>query len=578
MKTIFKIIKKNIKLLVRSKGSALIVIFGPLLVIFLVGIAFDNSSAYSVKIGAFSEKYSQSSESILGHLGAKQFSVTRFDSEGDCVDAIKQGRVHTCMIFAPEFAFSDDAHNQIIFEIDYSKVNLVWMILDTLSGEIESKSSEISMDLTNVLLRKIDDTQKEIVADKALAVKLAEGTNKVKSDELQVKTELSRLDLDMNLASFPIRLVVNRTYLVGELAYYSSQHSMDLITSLRSDLTKLNTSSADKDRMIELLDQTKLKLENINKKITNQSADLKSMADDMDHNIRSLKQRIDAAGSVSKQTITKLEELQKTLASNIDNILALQSSFNKIINNLQSVQVSDAEGIVSPVKTTIRPVTSGGTHLNYIFPSLIILVVMFISLLLSSTLVVMEKSSRAYFRNFITPTRDIVFVLATYFTGMLLILLQLIVILVVALFFFKSQLLHAIPTAIPILLVVSTFFVLAGMAIGYLFNSEETSTLASISVGSVFLFLSNVILPIESMPRYVMDVAAFNPFVISENLLRKSVIFHYSISTMYRELLILLLYALAFFVLIMVVQKLMKRHFLRRYAKMLAPVRLKKSK
>lgn len=576
MRTTLKIIKKNIKLLIRSKGSALIVIFGPLLLIFLVGIAFDNSSSYRVRIGVFSEKYSQMSDSITKQLDKKQFSVTRYQTEEECVDAIKQGNVHTCMVFAPDFTMGKDTNNQITFDIDYSKVNLVYMILDTLSQEVESKSSEVSMDLTNVLLSKLDETGKEIGADKNLLAKVTEGTNKVKTELGAVQTRLKNLNLEMSMDQLPVKLIVNRTSLVAELAGYTGQHASTLITSIRSDITKLNISVTDRDEMLTILDQTKLKIDNINKKLTNKSSELNVLSQSLQNNLNDLKVKMDSAGVARQDTVAKIDELQMVMDTTINSIMALQSSFNKIENNVKNIEINKAENIVSPIKTMIRPVTSNRTHLNYIFPSLIVLVVMFISLLLSSTLVVMEKSSRAYFRNFITPTKDIVFVSATYLTSMLLILIQMVVILAVAAFFFKSQLVAALPTTILTLVVSGTLFVLVGMTIGYLFNSEETSTLAAISVGSLFLFLSNVILPIESMPQYFMSLARFNPFVISESLLRKSILFHYPIGLLGIEILLLLGYAAVFFAIIMVTQNLMKKHFIMKYAKRFAPIRLKK--
>jgi ABC-type multidrug transport system permease subunit len=576
LKTTFKIIKKNIKLLIRSKGSALIVIFGPLLVIFLVGIAFDNSSAYRVKIGAFSEKYSDMSDSIVKQLDNKQFSVTRYKTQEECIEAIKQGNVHTCMVFSPDFTFGKNSSNQIVFNIDYSKVNLVWMILDTLAGELKSTSSQVSMDLTNVLLHKLEETEKEITADKAVVVKLTDGTNKVKTEQSSLQKGLGNLNLEMDMSQLPVKILINKTHLIGELAGYTGMHSRTLIDSIKSDIGKLNISTADKDKMTTLLDQTRFKIENINNKITNQSLDLDALGKSFETNINTIKSRLDAAGAARQATVAKLDELQKLLDTNINNLMVLQSSFNKIVNNLENIQVSEAENIVSPIRTTIRPVTADKTHLNYIFPTLMVLVIMFVSLLLSSTLVVMEKSSRAFFRNFITPTKDIVFVMATYFTSMLLILIQLIIILAVAAFFFKSELIAALPTATVVLLAVGTLFVLIGMTVGYLFNSEETSTLAAISIGSIFLFLSNVILPIESMPQYVMKLASFNPFVVSENMLRKSIIFHYPLQMLFREVLLILGYAAVFFVIIMVTQKLMKRNFVTRYAKRFAPARHKK--
>ena len=49
--------------------------------------------------------------------------------------------------------------------------------------------------------------------------------------------------------------------------------------------------------------------------------------------------------------------------------------------------------------------------------------------------------------------------------------------------------------------------------------------MAAISTSSAMLFLSNLILPLESMPQYLQQVARFNPFVISEHLLRQTILF-----------------------------------------------------
>ena len=67
MSALLKIIKKNLKLLIRSKGSALIIILGPLLVIFLVGIAFDNLNTFSLNIGTYSERSEEHTSELQSH-------------------------------------------------------------------------------------------------------------------------------------------------------------------------------------------------------------------------------------------------------------------------------------------------------------------------------------------------------------------------------------------------------------------------------------------------------------------------------------------------------------------------------
>ncbi|MFH0979088.1 MAG: ABC transporter permease [Candidatus Woesearchaeota archaeon] len=576
MGTILKVIKKNIKLLIRSKGSALIVIFGPLLVIFLVGIAFDNSNAYMVKIGAYSEKFSDFSNSIVNQLNDKDFRVSIFSSKEACIEAIKQGEVHVCMFFSKDFTIGKDMNNEIAFYIDYSKINLVWMILDTLSDEVQSKSSQVSMDLTNVLLTKLEDTRKEVSSDKALVIKLIDGSGKESADVSAMQSSLQGLNLNMDLDNFPVKAVVNRTDLVKKLSADIAKTTNDYMLDLRKQLRKMNVTVADIDKVIVILDGTKSKLDNMTKRMNSNTSDLASLASTLQESISSVKSQIDAAGSVRRDILVKLSDLKNLLESDLATIMSIQSSFNKIESNIQGIQVKNAESIVSPIKTTINPVTSKKTHLNYIFPSLIVLVVMFVSLLLSSTLVVMEKSSKAYFRNFITPTRDIVFIVATYLTSLLLLFVQVVVILIVAAFFFKSQLISSLPNTILTLFIAGTFFILVGMAVGYLFNSEETSTLAAISLGSVFLFLSSVILPLESMPQYVMRIAEFNPFVVSENALRQALLFQYPLRLIGYELLLLLGYSALLFGLTLVIQKVMKKHFVTKYARRFAPVKMKK--
>ena len=91
MHALFKIIQKNFKLLIRSKSSALIIILGPLLVIFLVGIAFGNISKYSLNIGTYAESYTDITNSFVEKLKEKEFRVQKMATEEECVEQIKLG-------------------------------------------------------------------------------------------------------------------------------------------------------------------------------------------------------------------------------------------------------------------------------------------------------------------------------------------------------------------------------------------------------------------------------------------------------------------------------------------------------
>jgi len=83
-------------------------------------------------------------------------------------------------------------------------------------------------------------------------------------------------------------------------------------------------------------------------------------------------------------------------------------------------------------------------------------------------------------------------------------------------------------------------FIFLGMLIGNIFKSEETNMIASISIGFILLFFSSAILPIETLPEFIKNIANYNPFYISETLLSKVMLFHIGFSSLIGGVLILL--------------------------------------
>jgi len=544
LRPLFKIIHKNFKLLIRSKSSALIIILGPLLVIFLVGIAFDNINKYSINIGTYSSKYNELTESFISKLQEKDYKVQKFNSEEECVESIKQSKIHTCIIFPPDIKIEPNKVNEITFYIDNSKINLVWMILDTLSSKLEERSSELSTDLTKGVLDKLDFTKQEISLDKPVVIDL-------QTENTEITNNVNELNKNMpfsKISSLKNETTKFKEFIIGKLVSIN-----DIVKSIEGDIDSLpNVTTSDKSF---LKDQTKL----IKQRISELLIEVDTSKGDYSEIVNSLNE----IESSFKSTITSMtNSIESKLSQSSSKINKIKSSLDNIYNTIEGVKIKNAATIVNPITTNIKSVVSEKSYLNYMFPALIVLAIMFISILLSTTLVMMEKHSPAYFRNFITPTRNITFILGTYFTNIILVVIQLIIIVSIALIFFKSQILSTLPVIGLLLFLTTSFFTFAGMLIGSIFTSEETSTLASISLGSIFLFLSDVILPIESMPGYIQNIVHFNPFVLAENLLRRVILFQSKISVIADDIYLLLSYSVAVLILILLIHTFARKHLL----------------
>ena len=164
MKKTFVILKKNLLILLKSRLWVLVVIVSPLLAIFLTGIAFDNLNQYKINIGIYSKDYSELKNSYIAKLNTEQFRTIKSKSEAECIDNIKIGLAHTCVVF-PDKLEIGAKNKPIVIYIDYSKLNLAWIVRDTLFSKVEERSTEITKQLTGNILSKLLLTVDEVQSD-----------------------------------------------------------------------------------------------------------------------------------------------------------------------------------------------------------------------------------------------------------------------------------------------------------------------------------------------------------------------------------------------------------------------------
>jgi ABC-type multidrug transport system permease subunit len=506
MSKLLEIIKKNLKLLIRSKSSALIVLLGPLALMLLIGLAFNTSSLFDIKVGTYSSSYSELSNSIVDKLQDEQFKVVKLESEERCIEMIKSGEVHVCTIFPPDLSLK--SNDKIVFHVDKSRMNFVYIILDRISSKIATKSTELSTALTNRLLSSLNNANTKLNEKDDVVMSLSASLSESKSSLTDTINDLNSLDL-------------NRT----------------------SNFTEVN------DEIKELVEK-----DNSSSKY----ADLQDLIDSIKLDYDSL---VVSVSSFRNSNQEGLESVKTKLSGNIQTSNEIEKTIKEINDDINSIEIKDVARIVSPVITEIKPVAAESTNLNYTFPTLVVLVLLFAALLLASTTIVEEKSSKAYFRNFITPTPDIVFIFGNYISSALIVLIQLIIIFVVMFGVTNATNISDITlvNAFVILILLGSVFILLGMLIGYMFKSGETANIAAVSVGSILLFFSNTILPIETLPTSIRNIVQFNPYIIGETALRKILLFNQNLDAVINQIYLLVGYLAALLVIVYLFREFSKK-------------------
>src|SRR3989344_77762 len=334
-----EIIKKNLKLLLRSKSSALIVLLGPLLLILLISMAFNTTSLYDLKIGAYSGSYSDLSNSIIEKLNENEFNAVKIPTKDGCINSIKSNDIHVCAVFPDNLDVNSE--KGIEFYVDKSRINLVYIIINSISTKVSTKSAELSTALTSALLNSINNADSRIGMASGEIIELSTDLKGTKSGIDEIKTTLS--------------------------------------TSL-NETTNMSELSSKADEL-----------------------NLTGEAGDLVGSYRSLTNSLVSKLKNAQSSSSKLNDLSSSLEIQIQGVNEISNVLSEVKDNFNSIEIREVSKIVSPISTEIKPISSESTHFDYTFPSLLVIVLLFSGLLIASTTIIEEKSSKVFFSNTILP-------------------------------------------------------------------------------------------------------------------------------------------------------------------------------
>ncbi len=465
---LYYIVQKDLKLLIRSRASALIFLFGPLFIMFLIGFAFNTSAISGLTIGVYSDAYSELSENLVTSLSDEQYQVLKLGSQDECVNAVKFGDVQVCAVLPSNMVLDNSQNNEVQIFVDNSRINFANQVSNDIATKLMSQSEELSGSMVLDILTTLDQINQEIANQKS-------SLSSIRADNSEMAEKLDAL----NVASIEFDF-----------------------TAISEELTSLQNENTSADYG---------KLEGLLKQFEDEYKELETQL------------------TTTQNTLTEVEEKIDTGATGL---ASLSNSLNVIANDIASIKITNVDNIVSPVKNSIEPVSSNNNYLLYILPSLLVLVIMFVSLLISSSTIISEKTSRSNFRNFISPTSDKLFMSGNFISNMLIIIFQLTIIFGVVYFFFSDVAFSSYALSALVLGMLATFFIFIGMTLGSVFNTKQTVTIAAISLGIILLFFSNVILPLETLSEPLRSIAMFNPFVLGESMIKKILLFDSGFSTL----------------------------------------------
>jgi hypothetical protein len=143
----------------------------------------------------------------------------------------------------------------------------------------------------------------------------------------------------------------------------------------------------------------------------------------------------------------------------------------------------------------------------------------------------------------------------TYLTSLLIIVIQSAVVLLAVYYGLHVPILNNLGVTLVFLLLGITVFILLGMIIGNIFSTSEAITMSTITIGSVLLFVSNLVLPLETLSPIIVKIASYNPYVLVSESIRKSMLLGVGFDGLYSQLAMLGAYVIILLVLVISIKK-----------------------
>ena len=549
MRDLTQLIKKNFTILSRSKSALLIVFLAPLLLILVAGLAFDTQQFTKLKVGYFNEGSSVIQEPLVNKLTQNSIKILKFKEEKDCVKALHTGKIHTCLSF-----FDED---QLILYVDYSNLNMAGEVLHLISSQIAITSSELSFDTAKNLVKKFEFARQELKKNKDIIISFA--TDNEESNQMIERiisiiqssgkplnlTLLQGINVDIDNNDF-VAWYTKIDGLIGGVGQEYRSVSNDVLDKIN----EIAISETDKQELISIVDDGKDTIREIEDKIRlsgtvayDELGDLGGLLATLIANVESLQSKLDTLSGFRETSVAKLRSIQNALDNNLIKLLELQKTFNVVEDSFNTIRLTDPDDLLSPIKTTIKPIANQGSGLHYVYPFLLALIIMFSGIFLSLSIVSWDRNSPASFRNYMTPLHTYLFPLSLFCTCLIIVGIQMGILFLIGSFFYGLSLFLALPALAFLSLPFTSVFILLGMSLS-LFKKESLSSLMGITLCSFFLILSDIIIPFEKIPIFFAQMFSFNPFVLGTSVFKKILLLNLPFFSLFLETGILFLYCL----------------------------------
>lgn len=523
LQDLFQKITTNLKNISNSRLAVLVAIFIPLILVLLLGIAFNEETAMTMKVGYYFPTNNNASETYEQAFAEQGFLAIKVLSEEACVYSVKYGLVHACLA-----SVQSNVSNTSSIHIYMSSENIPYLSSLLKSFVATQGASLSSGDVKLNLLNDISKINTDLDQQK-------KQLDQVKNAVLVLEQELKGMTDSGSSASSQTTGASGTSVTVQPMDFSSSKSQfikdledledlalkgLNKVTSKLDDIEEevkdSDLSSSQKDEVNELLQDANDAVKELNTDLAAQSGLINTSLDAIISDINKAQStlsyasgKIEPASGIASPQIISLSQKVKEVSSNLNAMANTLSVVQEVIKNLENTPaVPTSQKTPSSLKSIENTDTSAALLGVYLF------IIILVTILLATHLIHEKRFEVDIFKSPQLFYDTLIEFFATAFVFNLVV--SILIFVLFSLFATKAFIAHFHLTIIPLFLITALFSSI-GMIIGIVIKDLEASVFVDIVVFSTMAFFSDTILKYGS--EVIVSIKEFNPYVLSQNLM-----------------------------------------------------------
>lgn len=546
----FYMIRKDLLMFFRDIKNFSLLFITPIFITILIGSVFLSSQPYNVPIIVCAEnEQNELYQNMISMIGNTDiFSLQT--KEGNCEEVIGnalQTSSAVAGIIIPDVPDMNISEN---YEVN---IRIIYDNTKPIGFFIRSYFGLVSHDISKRVISSAIDS---LIAD---VDSLSSQMEKV---EIEIKNQINSLSyLQENIIELSNNLEQIKSGIIGinneidklsqgimELSYVYNQ--MDDISkdidSLRNVIISMNQTGMDPVNVL-YLQQIEAEIDNIQVQVENAKDQVLYARSGMQEfynvlyqkNLNSIINSISSTQNALTSTANEIGNIRKLMQSSLNEIMQTKDYVIFIIKNVPYD--------IDPIKTQIEGYFGDQSYIHFIFPSIIIMILLWFGTFLSSVSFIRQKYTGVLKRISVSPTSSLFIIIERMFVYSIITMICVPLLIIAGVLFLGVQLsaLNAI-----MLIIISFFssfiFVSMGLIIAAFSKTESTAIMVSMMVIFPFIFLAGVFFPTESFPVFLKYFVEFLPVVFPIKLAQSMIFYKINMLYILTTIAYILMYIVAF--------------------------------